>query len=92
MNKRRRMNGVVTSNKMTKTVVVEVSRTYRHPLYRKVVHSTMRVKAHDELDCQVGDQVQIVESRPISKDKNWVVEAIIKHEIRTEDTAVEVQL
>jgi small subunit ribosomal protein S17 len=86
------MNGVVTSNKMTKTVVVEVSRTYRHPLYRKVVHSTMRVKAHDELDCQIGDQVQIVESRPISKDKNWVVEAIIKHEIRTEDTALEAQL
>jgi len=92
MNKRRRMNGVVTSNKMTKTVVVEVSRTYRHPLYRKVVHSTMRVKAHDELDCQIGDQVQIVESRPISKDKNWVVESITKHEIRTEDTAVEAQL
>jgi small subunit ribosomal protein S17 len=86
------MNGVVTSNKMTKTVVVEVSRTYRHPLYRKVVHSTMRVKAHDELDCQVGDQVQIVESRPISKEKNWVVEAIIRHEIRTEDTTVEAQL
>jgi len=92
MNKRRRMKGVVTSNKMTKTVVVEVSRTYQHPLYRKVVHSTMRVKAHDELDCQVGDQVQIVESRPISKDKNWVVESITKHEIRTEDTAVEAQL
>jgi small subunit ribosomal protein S17 len=52
----------------------------------------MRVKAHDELDCQVGDQVQIVESRPISKDKNWVVEAIIRHEIRSEDTAVEAQL
>jgi small subunit ribosomal protein S17 len=92
MNKRRRMNGVVTSNKMTKTVVVEVSRTYRHPLYRKVVHSTMRVKAHDELDCQVGDRVQIVESRPISKDKNWVVESILKHEIRSEDTVVEEQL
>jgi small subunit ribosomal protein S17 len=91
MNKRRRMNGVVTSNKMTKTVVVEVSRTFRHPLYRKVIHSTMRVKAHDELDCHVGDQVQIVESRPISKDKNWVVESITKHEIRTEDTAVEEQ-
>ena len=92
INKRRRMNGVVTSNKMTKTVVVEVSRTYRHPLYRKVVHSTMRVKAHDELDCQVGDRVQIVESRPISKDKNWVVESILKHEIRSEDTVVEEQL
>jgi small subunit ribosomal protein S17 len=92
MNKRRRMTGFVTSNKMTKTVVVEVSRTYSHPLYRKVVHSSMRVKAHDELNCQVGDQVMIVESRPISKDKNWVVESIIKHEIRTEDIGVEAQL
>lgn len=91
MNKRRRMTGLVTSNKMTKTVVVEVTRTFRHPLYRKVVHSSMRVKAHDELNCQVGDQVMIVESRPISKDKNWVVESIVKHEIRTEDTALEAQ-
>jgi small subunit ribosomal protein S17 len=49
------------------------------------------VKAHDELDCQVGDRVVIVESRPISKEKNWVVESIVKHEIRTEDTAVEAQ-
>jgi small subunit ribosomal protein S17 len=92
MNKRRRMTGVVTSNKMTKTVVVEVTRTFQHPLYRKVVHSSMRVKAHDELNCQVGDRVQIVESRPISKDKNWVVESIVKHEIRTEDTGLEAQL
>ena len=92
MNKRRRMTGFVTSNKMTKTVVVEITRTYRHPLYRKVVHSSMRVKAHDELNCQVGDQVMIVESRPISKDKNWVVESIVKHENRTEDSGVEAQL
>jgi small subunit ribosomal protein S17 len=92
MNKRRRMTGFVTSNKMMKTVVVEITRTYRHPLYRKVVHSSMRVKAHDELNCQTGDQVVIVESRPISKDKNWVVESIVKHEIRTEDTIVEAQL
>jgi small subunit ribosomal protein S17 len=89
MNKRRRMTGFVTSNKMTKTVVVEVTRTYRHPLYRKVVHSSMRVKAHDELNCQMGDKVMIVESRPISKDKNWVVESIVKHEIRTEDSGLE---
>jgi len=92
MNKRRRMNGVVTSNKMTKTVVVEVTRTYRHPLYKKVVHSSMRVKAHDELNCQVGDRVIIVESRPISKQKKWVVEEITRHEIRTEDSIVEVDL
>lgn len=88
MNKRRRMTGIVTSNKMTKAVTVEITRTFRHPLYRKVVHSSMRVKAHDELNCQVGDQVQIVESRPISRTIRWVVESIIKHEIRTEDTQV----
>ncbi len=88
MNNRRRMTGVVTSNKMTKTVVVEVSRTFRHPLYRKVVHLSKRVKAHDELGCQIGDHVQIVESRPISADKRWVVESIVKHEIRTADTGV----
>lgn len=92
MNNRRRMTGIVTSNKMTKTVVVEVTRTFRHPLYRKVVHSSMRVKAHDEMNCQVGDQVLIVESRPISKEKNWVVESIVKHEIRTEDSGLEAQL
>jgi small subunit ribosomal protein S17 len=92
MNKRRRMTGVVTSNKMMKTVVVEITRTFRHPLYRKVIHSSMRVKAHDELNCQVGDHVLIVESCPISKEKNWVVESIVKHEIRTEDTGVEAQL
>jgi len=89
MNNRRRMTGVVTSNKMTKTVVVEISRTYRHPLYKKVVHSSKRVKAHDELDCQIGDEVQIVASQPISREKHWVVENIIKREIRTEDAGVE---
>jgi len=88
MNDRRRITGVVTSNKMTKTVVVEIGRTFRHPLYRKVVHLSKRVKAHDELGCQIGDQVQIVESRPISRDKRWVVESIIKREIRTADVGV----
>ena len=88
MNDRRRINGVVTSNKMTKTVVVEISRTFRHPLYRKVVHLSKRVKAHDELGCQIGDQVQIVESRPMSRDKRWVVETIVKRETRTSDTGV----
>lgn len=88
MNNRRRITGVVTSNKMTKTVVVEITRVFRHPLYRKVVHSSKRVKAHDEIGCQIGDQVQIVESRPLSRDKRWVVESIVKHEIRTADTGV----
>jgi len=88
MNKRRRITGVVTSNKMTKTVVVEISRTFRHPLYRKVVHLSKRVMAHDGLGCQIGDQVKIVESRPLSKDKRWVVESILKREERTADTGV----
>jgi small subunit ribosomal protein S17 len=88
MNERRRITGVVTSNKMTKTVVVEIGRTFRHPLYRKVVHLTKRVKAHDEKGCQIGDKVQIVESRPLSRDKRWVVEEIIKREIRTADAGV----
>ena len=88
MNDRRRINGVVTSNKMTKTVVVEIGQTFRHPLYRKVVHTSKRVKAHDDFGCQIGDQVQIVESRPLSKDKRWVVEMIIKHEIRTADAGL----
>ena len=88
MNNRRRIIGVVTSNKMTKTVVVEITRKFRHPLYRKVVYSSKRVKAHDEIGCQVGDEVQIVESRPISKDKHWVVEKVVKQETRTEDSGV----
>ncbi|HKJ39616.1 MAG TPA: 30S ribosomal protein S17 [Anaerolineales bacterium] len=89
MNNRRRIVGVVTSNKMTKTVVVEITRKFRHPLYRKVVHTSKRVKAHDEIGCQIGDEVQIVESRPISRDKRWVVEKVVKQETRTEDTGVD---
>jgi small subunit ribosomal protein S17 len=88
MNDRRRITGVVASNKMTKTVVVEIGRTFRHPLYRKVVHLSKRVKAHDELGCQIGDKVQIVESRPLSRDKRWVVESIVKHEIHTVDSGL----
>ena len=85
MNTRRRLDGVVTSDKMTKTVVVEISRTYRHPLYEKVVHSRKRVKAHDELGSRVGDVVRIVESRPISKQKRWVVESILRRNETTTD-------
>jgi len=88
MNQRRRVTGFVTSNKMTKTVVVEITRTFQHPLYHKVVHSSKRVMAHDELGCQIGDRVQVVESRPISKKTRWVVEKIVKREIRTADTGV----
>ena len=88
MNNRRRITGVVTSNKMTRTVVVEISRKFRHPLYRKVVHTSKRVKAHDEIGCQIGDEVQIVESSPMSRDKRWAVESVIRRETRTADQGV----
>jgi small subunit ribosomal protein S17 len=81
MNTRRRITGVVTSDKMDKTVIVEISRTYRHRLYKKVVSSRRRIMAHDELGCQLGDTVRIVESKPISRRKRWVVEEIIRRDI-----------
>ncbi len=90
MNERRRMTGTVTSNKMMKTVVVKVDRTYRHPLYRKVVHASSKVKAHDLLGCKVGDVVTLVESAPISREKAWVVEAIVKREGKSLTVAEEV--
>lgn len=91
MNERRRMTGVVTSDKMEKTVVVEVIRTYRHRLYKKIVHSRRRFMAHDELGCKIGDKVMIVESRPISRLKRWVVESILSHEA-TEESGLEASL
>ena len=81
MNTRRRMTGFVTSDKMEKTVVVEITRTYRHRLYKKIIHSRQRIMAHDELGCQLGDHVRVVESRPISRHKRWVVEAILRRDI-----------
>jgi len=66
--------GVVTSNKMQKTVVVQVERRVRHPRYGKFVTRRMKYKAHDEHNsCQIGDTVRIVETRPLSKDKRWRV-------------------
>ncbi len=80
MSERRRLTGIVISDKMEKTVVVQISRTYRHPLYRKVVHAKNKVYAHDELGCKIGDEVRIVESQPISHSKRWVVEAILNRD------------
>ena len=82
MNKRRRLVGTVTSAKTAKTVSVEVSRTYQHPLYHKVVRGSKIYKAHDEMNCRVGDKVTIVECAPLSATKHWIVEKIIKVEIR----------
>jgi len=84
MEKNRKIRtGKVTSNKMKKTVVVQVESLRRHPLYRKVIRHTSRFKAHDEENsCNIGDVVKIVETRPLSKDKRWrVVEIVQKADI-----------
>jgi small subunit ribosomal protein S17 len=78
---RRRLEGRVTSNKMDKTVVVAVERSYRHPLYGKVVRTRKKYVAHDENnECREGDLVAIRESRPLSRTKRWVVEQILSRE------------
>jgi len=84
MNKRRRMTGVVTSNKMDKTVSVRITRRFRHRLYKKVIDRHNSIKAHDELGCDIGDQVMVVESKPISKTKRWVVEEIVRKTVSTQ--------
>jgi small subunit ribosomal protein S17 len=71
--------GVVRSDKMMKTVIVEVTRRVLHPTYKKYVTRRARYKAHDEKnDCRVGDVVQIVECRPLSKDKRWRVQKVLE--------------
>jgi small subunit ribosomal protein S17 len=76
---RRRLEGVVLSDKMAKTVVVEVTRLQRHKLYKKVIRQRRKFMAHDEdNNCRVGDRVRIVESRPLSRHKHWVVETILE--------------
>jgi small subunit ribosomal protein S17 len=71
--------GIVVSNKMDKTIVVKVERQYKHPLYKKIVRSHKKFKAHDENnECQEGDFVQIVESRPLSRSKRWALQRIIE--------------
>jgi small subunit ribosomal protein S17 len=71
--------GMVVSDKMDKTVVVEVKRLVAHPLYHKIIRRRVRIKAHDpQNSCQVGDEVLLIESRPLSRDKNWRVKEILE--------------
>lgn len=84
MNNRRQTEGVVTSNKMTKTVVVRTKQSFRHPMYGKVVESQHKLVAHDELGAKIGDRVRLIESRPISKTKRWVVAEILQHKEQEE--------
>lgn len=77
-NLRKTRVGMVVSDKMDKTVVVAIIDNVKHPLYKKIVKRTVRLKAHDEKnECRVGDRVEVMETRPLSKDKRWRVIEII---------------
>jgi small subunit ribosomal protein S17 len=78
-NLRKTRVGKVVSNKMDKTVVVAVADRVKHPLYKKIVDRTYKLKAHDENnECGIGDRVRVMETRPLSKDKRWRVVEIIE--------------
>jgi len=77
--RRRSLTGIVVSDKMQKTIVVQVSRRYRHPRYKKYVNERARYKAHDEQNtARIGDKVTIVESRPLSRDKRWSLSEVLE--------------
>ncbi len=79
LQKRRQLVGLVVSDKMMKTVVVQVDRQVKHRLYKKYVQKTRRYKAHDEHNtAKVGDRVELVETRPLSREKRWVVQSILR--------------
>ncbi len=83
-NLRKTLIGTVESNKMDKTIVVKVETSVRHPMYKKIVKRTYKLKAHDEENvCQIGDKVKVMETRPLSKDKRWrLVEVVEKAVIK----------
>ena len=81
-NLRKTRTGKVVSNKMQKTIVVAVEDHVKHPLYKKIVKRTYKLKAHDENnECKVGDKVKVMETRPLSKDKRWRVVEIVEKAI-----------
>lgn len=78
-NLRKTRVGLVVSDKMDKTVVVAIVDNVKHPLYKKIVKRTVRLKAHDEKnECRVGDRVEVMETRPLSKDKRWRIIEILE--------------
>ena len=78
-NLRKTRVGIVTSDKMDKTIVVSIVDNVKHPLYGKIVKRTYKLKAHDENnDCRIGDRVKVMETRPLSKDKRWRLVEIVE--------------
>ena len=78
-NLRKTRTGLVVSDKMDKTIVVTIEDNVRHPLYKKIIKRTVKLKAHDEKnECGIGDRVRVMETRPLSKDKRWRVVEILE--------------
>ena len=78
-NMRKTMVGIVSSDKMDKTIVVSVVDNVKHPVYGKIVKKTYKLKAHDENnECRVGDRVRVMETRPLSRDKRWRLVEIVE--------------
>lgn len=78
-NLRKTRVGIVTSDKMDKTIVVSIIDNVKHPLYGKIVKRTYKLKAHDENnECKIGDRVKVMETRPLSKDKRWRLVEIVE--------------
>ena len=78
-NLRKTRVGIVSSDKMDKTIVVSINDSVKHPLYKKVIKRTVKFKAHDENnECGIGDKVEIMETRPLSRDKRWRLVRIIE--------------
>ncbi len=78
-NLRKTRVGKVVSDKMDKTVVVAIVDNVKHPLYKKIIKRTVKLKAHDEKnECRIGDRIEVMETRPLSKDKRWRVTNIIE--------------
>lgn len=78
-NLRKTRTGLVVSDKMDKTIVVAIEDNVRHPLYKKIIKRTVKLKAHDEKnECRRGDRVMVMETRPISKDKHWRLVQVIE--------------
>ena len=76
---RKTREGVVISDKMDKTIVVEIKTRVRHPLYGKIMNQTNKLKAHDENnECGIGDRVRVMETRPLSRDKRWRLVEILE--------------
>lgn len=89
LHRRKELTGTVVSDKMQKTIVVKIARHVRHGLYQKYIASSNKFKAHDEKnEAKIGDLVTIIESRPLSRDKRWALQKIVRRAVQTAEANV----